>query len=84
MGAQSPDYTDVGFLTALHKGHDGIIDSSSATRNDITTPAGEDNFPSSSYYLMPWPQRFAWITVFALLVFVAAVGNSLVAWIVFG
>ena len=84
MGTRSIDYTDVGFLATLDKDYDGIIDSGNATRNDLSAPAGEDNFPSSPYYLMPWPQRFAWITVFALLVIVAAVGNSLVAWIVFG
>ena len=41
-----------------------------------------DNF--SSPYLMPWPQRTSWIAIFTLLVVVAAVGNALVAWIVFG
>ncbi|KAI9564743.1 hypothetical protein GHT06_008484 [Daphnia sinensis] len=40
----------------------------------------DDNFSSS--YMMPWPQRTSWIAVFTLLVVVAAVGNSLVVWIV--
>lgn len=38
----------------------------------------------SSPYLMPWPQRSAWITVFAMMLVVATVGNTLVAWIVLG
>lgn len=41
-----------------------------------------DNF--SSPYLMPWPQRTAWIAVFTLMLLVATVGNTLVAWIVLG
>lgn len=48
-----------------------------------STSFRDDSF-SSSPYLMPWPQRTSWIVVFAILVIVAAVGNSLVAWIVFG
>lgn len=38
----------------------------------------------SSPYLMPWPQRTSWIVIFSLMLFVATVGNALVAWIVFG
>lgn len=38
----------------------------------------------SSPYLMPWPQRSAWITVFTMMLLVATVGNTLVAWIVLG
>lgn len=38
----------------------------------------------SSPYLMPWPQRTSWIVVFSVMLFVATVGNALVAWIVFG
>ena len=41
-----------------------------------------ENF--SSPYLMPWPQRTAWIAVFTLMLLVATVGNALVAWIVLG
>lgn len=41
-----------------------------------------ENF--SSPYLMPWPQRTAWIAVFTLMLLVATVGNTLVAWIVLG
>ena len=38
----------------------------------------------SSPYLMPWPQRTSWIAIFTLMLFVAIVGNTLVAWIVLG
>ena len=33
---------------------------------------------------MPWLQQVAWITIFGLMLFVAIVGNALVAWIVLG
>ncbi|EFX77115.1 hypothetical protein DAPPUDRAFT_54510 [Daphnia pulex] len=54
---------------------------SSAVDPGNSTSFRDDSF--SSPYLMPWPQRTSWIAVFAVLVIVAAVGNSLVAWIVF-
>jgi len=41
-----------------------------------------DNFTST--FLMPWPQRSAWIGIFALMLVVAIAGNALVAWIVLG
>lgn len=50
--------------------------------NETNNLTSGDSF--SSPYLMPWPQRFSWIAIFTLLVVVAAVGNALVAWIVFG
>ena len=40
--------------------------------------------PQSSPYYMPWLQQVAWITIFGLMLFVAIVGNALVAWIVLG
>lgn len=60
------------------------LSTTNSYENDTTgnSTSLRDNF--SSPYLMPWPQRSAWIAVFTLLVFVAAVGNALVAWIVFG
>jgi hypothetical protein len=60
------------------------INSSAAANSSgsNSTSFHDDSF--SSPYLMPWPQRTSWIVVFAVLVIVAAVGNSLVAWIVFG
>ncbi len=59
---------------------DGNATGNSSDSTNSTLP--RDNF--SSPYLMPWPQRSAWIAIFTFLVIVAAVGNSLVAWIVFG
>ena len=41
-----------------------------------------DNFTST--FLMPWPQRSAWIGIFVLMLVVAIAGNALVAWIVLG
>jgi hypothetical protein len=38
----------------------------------------------TSTFLMPWPQRSAWIGIFALMLVVAIAGNALVAWIVLG
>ena len=43
-----------------------------------------NNSSSSSDHVMTWPQRTAWITIFSLMLFVATVGNALVAWIVLG
>lgn len=59
-----------------------VASNSSAVDPGNSTSYRDDSF--SSPYLMPWPQRTSWIAVFAVLVIVAAVGNSLVAWIVFG
>lgn len=42
-----------------------------------------DNFTLSTL-LMPWPQRSAWIGIFALMLVVAIAGNALVTWIVIG
>jgi hypothetical protein len=39
---------------------------------------------STSEHVMSWPQRTAWITIFSLMLFVATIGNALVAWIVLG
>lgn len=50
--------------------------------NETTNSTSLNNF--SSPYLMPWPQRSAWIAVFTLLVVVATVGNALVVWVVYG
>jgi len=41
-----------------------------------------NNFTST--FLMPWPQRSAWIVIFVLMLVVAIAGNALVAWIVLG
>ncbi len=86
MGTRPVDSTDAaGFLSALDSDCDGLTNRGNASHDgasNSTSTAG--NFSSSPYYLMPWLQRSAWIAVFALLVIVAAVGNSLVAWIVFG
>lgn len=59
-----------------------MASNSSAVDLGNSTSFRDDSF--SSPYLMPWPQRTSWIAVFVVLVIVAAVGNSLVAWIVFG
>lgn len=63
-------------------GFNGSFSNLSFSSYGNTTLHQDDNF--SSPYMMPWPQRTSWIAVFTLLVVVAAVGNSLVAWIVFG
>lgn len=55
----------------------GNINKSSASGDELS-----ENF--SSPYLMLWPQRSAWISVFTLMLIVATVGNTLVAWIVLG
>ncbi|XP_057370381.2 neuromedin-K receptor-like isoform X2 [Daphnia carinata] len=61
--------------------------SSSYSENDYdfvgTTYSNNDVSENySSPYLMPWPQRTSWIAIFTLMLFVAIVGNTLVAWIV--
>uniref|UniRef100_A0A0P5S0U6 Class a rhodopsin g-protein coupled receptor gprllk n=1 Tax=Daphnia magna TaxID=35525 RepID=A0A0P5S0U6_9CRUS len=61
--------------------------SSSYSENDYdsvgTTDSNNDVSENhSSPYLLPWPQRTSWIAIFTLMLFVAIVGNTLVAWIV--
>lgn len=63
--------------------------SSSYSENDYdsvgTTDSNNDVSENhSSPYLLPWPQRTSWIAIFTLMLFVAIVGNTLVAWIVLG
>jgi hypothetical protein len=76
------------FMKMMMDSGDGFNESvsSSSSSNYSTAVAAMDSSydNSTSSYLMPWPQRTSWIVVFAVLVIVAAVGNSLVAWIVFG
>ncbi|EFX77113.1 hypothetical protein DAPPUDRAFT_54432 [Daphnia pulex] len=52
--------------------------------SDYDGASGDNNLSDnySSPYLMPWPQRTSWIAIFTLMLFVAIVGNTLVAWIV--
>jgi hypothetical protein len=61
-----------------------VMDTGSYNGSDYD---GTDNDLSENYsspYLMPWPQRTSWIAIFTLMLFVAIVGNTLVAWIVLG
>lgn len=55
-----------------------------STESPTVNETGAFNENSSSPYLMPWPQRSAWIVVFTLMLLVAIAGNTLVAWIVLG
>lgn len=61
---------------------ESTISDSMFNRSDAVGDELSENF--SSPYLMPWPQRSAWISVFTLMLIVATVGNTLVAWIVLG
>lgn len=67
--------------TTLYSSSYNISDSSFDNETTNST-SPQNNF--SSPYLMPWPQRSAWIAVFTLLVVVATVGNALVVWVVYG
>lgn len=51
--------------------------------SNLFEPSGNSS-SNSSQYIMPWPARTAWITIFSLMLVVATVGNALVAWIVLG
>lgn len=55
---------------------------SSINKSNVSGDDLSENF--SSPYVMLWPQRSAWISVFTLMLIVATVGNTLVAWIVLG
>lgn len=54
--------------------------------DEIYSDAYDDNVTtsSSSVYSMAWPMRSAWIAIFAFMLVVAFVGNTLVAWVVLG
>ncbi|XP_057370382.1 tachykinin-like peptides receptor 86C [Daphnia carinata] len=68
------------FFMADVAGFNGSFSNTNFSYPGNMTLHREGNF--SSPYMMPWPQRTSWIAVFTLLVVVAAVGNSLVVWIV--
>lgn len=77
-------YPEANFLSseASDYGNATTENATSNSSDSVNSTLPHDNF--SSPYLMAWPQRSAWIAIFTFLVIVAAVGNSLVAWIVFG
>jgi hypothetical protein len=84
-GGDSNPEEDLFFVTAA--GFNESFGSAMAGNSSAIDPGNLTSFRDDSFsspYLMPWPQRTSWIVVFAVLVIVAAVGNSLVAWIVFG
>lgn len=59
-------------------------DGPAAVLPDYDESAYNDDGNTTASYLMPWPERTAWIGIFTLMLFVATVGNALVAWIVLG
>lgn len=61
------------FYSSSFNSSDSSYDNETTNSTNFTSP-----------HLMPWPQRSAWIAVFTLLVVVAAVGNALVVWVVYG
>lgn len=63
--------------SSSYNGNDYDSAGTTDSNNDVS-----ENY--SSPYLMPWPQRTSWIAIFTLMLFVAIVGNTLVAWIVLG
>lgn len=78
---EDESYPEADFLSDYVYGN-STGNSTGNSSDSLNSTSQRNNF--SSPYLMPWPQRSAWIAIFTFLVIVAAVGNSLVAWIVFG
>lgn len=83
--------TTLSTLSVIVGGGEGDNDTSSSSDvmyngSDYDGASGDNNLSDnySSPYLMPWPQRTSWIAIFTLMLFVAIVGNTLVAWIVLG
>jgi hypothetical protein len=83
--------TTLSTLLVIVGGGEGDNDTSSSSDvmyngSDYDGASGDNNLSDnySSPYLMPWPQRTSWIAIFTLMLFVAIVGNTLVAWIVLG
>ncbi|XP_046643009.1 neuromedin-K receptor-like isoform X2 [Daphnia pulicaria] len=81
--------TTLSTLLVIVGGGEGDNDTSSSSDvmyngSDYDGASGDNNLSDnySSPYLMPWPQRTSWIAIFTLMLFVAIVGNTLVAWIV--
>ncbi len=84
-GRSSSSWDDYGSWMEVGVGEDGSGFLSDYDLDPTGAYEGNDSGENvTSTFLMPWPQRSAWIGIFALMLVVAIAGNALVAWIVLG